>query len=554
LPRLLKTFLLVATGFGLCTVIVSVYNSSRPKFQLRLLDSKPRIQLQKWALNFNILQHSSFIITSEPLARVETLFAFVSFETEGGLAESEVSGRLQCVLRNRLTNQSELFNSTKILKLFTRPLKTTVLKVPWKVVCDIGHWRRPDSPWEVAILDRIDMTSKMNELSLSRENMFRLLQYQELKAIDASRPKLKEVGHCLHAIRDLDSAKVQKLLKWLLLQKKIGYKKVKIYFYDDARKYANLIYEKYDADFVEIVQHESNFSVVCNWHIENYLNNPHDELARYLFSYCKQVFDKLFNFGIDDINFVHGRSQTNDCYLQFKYIYEFTTNYDFDEILLPRKINPFINSIPDEYQNCKLDTYSYSIYNYSVELFEKYGGRGNVSSIEFDCLIYVPDDEFFKLLVQQIGSFSKKSTNSTYFSLVKDNQPESARIYYLMNTTFTDNIDYFFKTKKTYDCLKQYSSDQVVTDFFNAILTSHKLHNWYHGKSIFNTDLTEYTTFHYGAPGPKPGVRIVQLPFESGFVSHFRDNIEKYYKNQPIPFRHLTFDIEYFKFFLNSTL
>ena len=90
-----------------------------------------------------------------------------------------------------------------------------------------------------------------------------LIQYQSrLKHVDTSKPKLKEVGHCLHAVRDLTGPRMHKLLRWLRLQQKLGFKQIRIYFYDNATQYAKDIYEKFDSNFVEIVQHQNSFKDV----------------------------------------------------------------------------------------------------------------------------------------------------------------------------------------------------------------------------------------------------------------------------------------------------
>lgn len=64
--------------------------------------------------------------------------------------------------------------------------------------------------------------------------------------------------------------------------------------------------------------------------------------ANHLNSLCRNLFYTWFGDHFQAFN-TQESVATNDCYASFKYDYEFVTNYDFDELILPRKYVPTNN-------------------------------------------------------------------------------------------------------------------------------------------------------------------------------------------------------------------
>lgn len=118
---------------------------------------------------------------------------------------------------------------------------------------------------------------------------------------------------------------------------------------------------------------------------------------RYLNETCANVHEIFFDDSIfGRVNSLE-KLCDNDCFLTFKYTHEFVTNYDFDEVIFPRKyttndLSFFDAPTSQDTFNCTLvrsnfDTNDYSLYSYVQKLKNKYGQ--NVGCFQFEHVLFV---------------------------------------------------------------------------------------------------------------------------------------------------------------------
>ena len=281
-------------------------------------------------------------------------------------------------------------------------------------------------------------------------------------------------------------------------------------------------------------------------------------MTYYLYRNCEKSFMKHFRSSIKNewVLNSHERLTSNDCLLNFKYDYELVTNYDFDEIILPRKISlddsylyfnneyNLCNNITDIKPKFIYDNKSNNLYNYAMKLFEHYGVH-NTASIRFEhALIVKGYDRINDFVFKMKPNVSK---------LIRFNYNRS----HLMNIKYQlkENIDHLKKYKELkliIDCLNQ-TEESSLNKLSKKWNNPYFIHlNMRDGKSIFNTNLTEIYNQHY-AELPSNRLKQVKLPLDYGFLSHFRDNVGDFFLNQTYSFNNLIVDLEYYLFLISTS-
>ena len=112
---------------------------------------------------------------------------------------------------------------------------------------------------------------------------------------------------------------------------------------DDIKKE---IQKKNYQDFVKIVDYKMDLDAVCETQIILLQNNSDSKLFRQMFDHCKSICNKHFNKSEDIIIEVHGGINTNVCLTHYRHRYQFVTNYDFDELIIPSSSLAMYNNLP----------------------------------------------------------------------------------------------------------------------------------------------------------------------------------------------------------------
>ena len=114
------------------------------------------------------------------------------------------------------------------------------------------------------------------------------------------------------------------------------------------------------------------------------------------------AFNSHFNMSIGYTSNAHERMNTNDCYMHYRYEYEYVTNYDFDELIFPREFD--VKQIPLMYSNktkcsaLELTHKNYDIYEYSTRLFKKFNSN-KPSCLLFPHVLLVRINENFLIKI-----------------------------------------------------------------------------------------------------------------------------------------------------------
>lgn len=236
---------------------------------------------------------------------------------------------------------------------------------------------------------------------------------------------------------------------------------------------------------------------------------------------------------------------TNDCYASFKYTHEFVTNYDFDELIFPRRIIPTRNiSNISQQLSCPTTTKSiYSLYNYITDLIRQVDDNNSkkISFLSFEHML------FFDHIPESFLTQLDNAIRGDETKLLKFVYKESSEL----NGTFEFNsdldMDYakmVMKSKSMVKCLNKTISNLALK--FNRVeaiwLNRRK------GKSVFNTKYVELINQHYAQQINEDAIKL-NVPVDLGFVNHYREKINSPFFRFKYQFNeHFKVDIESYYF------
>lgn len=271
-------------------------------------------------------------------------------------------------------------------------------------------------------------------------------------------------------------------------------------------------------------------------------------MQRYLNETCTQAYQIFF----DDSKFETVNSMEkvcdNDCFLTYKYTHEFVTDYDFDEIIFPRKfttddLSSFDAGTSRGTFNCttarsNFDTNDYNLYTYVQRLKEEYGQ--NVGCFRFEHVLFIDnfDRGWIDNVLENYGpqwTFEYRyQNNSIFFS--KDN----GHLAYMRKAQRLSMI---------VKCLNESMSDRGRLDVLWNNLYAYMV-NTRDGKSIYDTNLVELINQHEVELLTNDAVKV-HVDLEFGFSGHFREFIKDFFTFKTFPLTYFRFDIEYYYFITN---
>lgn len=242
---------------------------------------------------------------------------------------------------------------------------------------------------------------------------------------------------------------------------------------------------------------------------------------------------------------------TNDCFASFKYTHEFVTNYDFDEFILPRKFLPTHNltfaqdlkcTPPPNKLTAPNQQSDYNLYDYITQFISQNQTNSKVAALHFEHML---------LLDFMPEPFMKDLSN-----VQNQNQTRTIAFNY-NNMRINFNVDPL-KDSNMITSMKNLSRlIECLDTFINISKINHKwnrLHGiWMDvrkGKSVFNTNYTEFVTQHLAFQINDKSANSIDVPIDYGFVSHFREPIDiQFFLGQTYAFnKHYRLDIEYYYF------
>ena len=307
----------------------------------------------KWLVNFNIVQYSSYVITKDHNhIDIEALiFALNPQRLDYFIPDDYV-----CLLSTGKDKRVIIVPADKSY-IISKPLT--------KVICRYQYDDQLiDSDFSVAILNKIKENSE--------KIWIKKIIYQTASRIDANKIS-KRVAHCAY----LSNSNVNKIDSWIDIHREIGVAKISFYFQDRSIvKRIQQLNEKYK-DFLLFKDLNT---------LKNFYCVDDDENS----NRCVKSFDL-----ISRLNSQHELLSLQDCFINYRYEYEIMSNYGINEIVLPRVEN-FNQQALSSCLLCEKTVTSISLYDYVAKLF---GKNIQQKSLSLKRVSYIDmDTSFFDLL------------------------------------------------------------------------------------------------------------------------------------------------------------
>lgn len=341
-------------------------------------------------------------------------------------------------------------------------------------------------------------------------------------------------------VRDIEDYRLNRMLNWLSIQKRIGYNKIKLYLYRVNKKVEDILVDygrELDLD-LDLVDYRFDHDFLCKHQIALITQDAESSVRKYLLTQCTDFIKIYFDPTRDEVVNSHEIVNTNACLTNFKYEYEFMTNYDFDEILFPRvhMLNDYSNHSLDCKENKPLE---YNIYKYARQMVEKHGSHA--CSFQFRHVLFL--DNFNQRFLDDVLSKETGNVKYTY------HKHQGTTIFRITDKDKSE-IEFIGKSRELVKCLnsriKERSKFDEIWNSAYAINFSFRL-----GKSLFVSKLTELYTQHRIDLKASSDCAEYIVPISEGISSHFREQIEYFFTGQLYDFAQFILDVEYYRFLAN---
>lgn len=532
---------------------------SKPAHEKPSLDSNYRYFLSnEWIFNFNISQYSSVVYN----LKNQVIFrSFVLFDHK--LLELEVYQKefLRCLILSP-NNKYVVVEPEEILKI---KIDKEVKKL-WRIKCSISLSRLATTSVRYLKLAIVDYKDFKKHLS-SFDNAKSLLTFQQPILIDRTLPKKKEIVHCLYYVTIQNRGTFNRLVNWIELQKNIGFKKIRVYLFKTFKRYENELRQlnKKENYILEFINYDIGSNNLCNWIIEKVNKHPNSKLYKFLLNNCMNAYNQHFNLTFtQNLKQNHKDLHVNDCFMRYKYSYEYLTAYDFDELIFPRStsrndiyisnkmkceenINNKSNDLIKTHSSFPSNTYN--LYEYVNRITEMYNAK-NYSSIYFEPIIFFTEHNIF---LHNVSNYNIKKDIDMFSYGVKDDLIN----YQIVNKS--NHILLLNKFKFVIPLAECLNKTYMINTRFNTIWNNlyGVLNRKQLGKAVIITENTNAMGLHIPHSSVNNAKIRFNVPLDTGYLGHYRNNIDKFFQNRPDQtFYDFTIDYEYYIFLLklsNST-
>jgi hypothetical protein len=508
----------------------------------------------EWIFNFNVSQYSSTIYN----LKNQVIFrSFVLFDHS--LLDLDVYQKefLRCLILNP-NNKYIVVEPEEVLKI---RIDKEVKKI-WRIKCSIPLSRLATKSLKNLRLAIVDYKEFKNHHS-SFENSKSLLTFQQPTLIDRNLPKKKEIVHCLYFVSIQNRETLNRLINWIELQKSIGFKKIRIYLFKILKRYENELrsLNKKENFILEFVNYDINPNQLCLWIIEKVKKYPSSKIYNFLLKNCMNAYNEHFNLTFtQNLKQNHKDLHLNDCFMRFKYAYEYLTAYDFDELIFPRwaprneiftsnnmKCETNMTNASNDLVNTPSSYLSnYNLYDYVNRIIEMYNVK-NYSSIYFEPIIFFTENKIF---LHNVSNYEIKKQIDMFSYGVKDDLIN----YQIVNkSNHVLLLNKFKFVRPLVQCLnKTYMKKSRFNYIWNnlyGVLNRKQL-----GKAIIITENTNAMGLHIPHSTLNDANLRFDVPLSTGYLGHFRTNIDKFFQDRlDQTFFDFTIDYEYYIFLLKLT-
>ena len=214
-----------------------------------------------WMFNNRVFQYSShiFIKNQKPI-EIDSIIM-----TTEELNETFVEENFRCIVKSLKTGIQMYYRITKIFSFKLSNSK--------RVKCNILNKLKIENidDFVVAIVNKFDFneTDSTDIIDIERGNLFfqlpkSMLNFQKPHVINIPVSKIPRIAHCLHYTYDYLGIGIEKILKWLDYQKKIGISKIILYNSDRHDVLEKSVYAKFSKSFIEIRPYYINYRSICD--------------------------------------------------------------------------------------------------------------------------------------------------------------------------------------------------------------------------------------------------------------------------------------------------
>ena len=494
------------------------------------------LENREWTINGQVTQYSSYVLTKlNPSKDISfEVYVILSYELQS-LCEINIKRNLKCIYNFGKNKTLKIANITSVIKMNFMVTKN-LPKYLYRIKCSIEFMQNQNSfdSANVAIIYKDDFRNSLP--------VIRYLQLQKPIVLLTDKPDIsrKGVAHCVHMLRDINDQNENALYNWLEMQKEIGISEISIYAYDVSNSVIDSIKNRYSNKFLKFVNYYTAYEDVCNFQINNVQRHPVNSIYEQILNNCKQSYSYHFELSNFLVFNTHERISTNDCFFNYKFDYKYITNYDIDEIIIPRKfkMDYEFNEI-----NCsnKLTwpSLKYNIYDFADSLFKNHSMLP--SSFEFQNVMFFQSEDatILNLIVNhiennQMNALVLQNISFNRFSLTYEIDSRN----YLKSLKRKKNLALCF--------IKSLDAKVYIKKSFPVIFAS--LMDMRYGKSIFYSDNTEAIYQHFTAVAKTDLNPRFKLNVNDAFCGHFRKDYNIYYKDYNYSIRNIMIDIEHFLF------
>ena len=501
-------------------------------------------QNHEWMFNANVFQYSSYLIAlNASHYQIEILiFVFTSPPKDSHV------NYFECFVQT--IKKSEL--------LRVRVITTHKLVVDniYKVVCLLEEKLilKDAEDFAVAVVVKADFQAKENLNSTSFP--LSMMNFQIPSIIQAEYPRLKKVGICLNFV----SKTHQGIFNWVQMQEL--FEANNVVMHDGSHNsLRNLIYPKFNPNFVEIRDYNIDENSICNTDLIKAKTDANPNNALRYKNICSQFLRTVFKeYGN------HNHLSVNDCYASFYYRYEFVALYDLDELIVPRAHNLLDISKSNQIFECRnlSQVCSYKpvlkMYDYIKDLITN-EFKHNISklrSIAFHHSVFlIPTTnvqnllmENLKIIVDQI----KTNHSNVYPFILNTGGNYSFHHSFIINEL---DKEYAVHLSHAYDEIKclfdKFLANTTLEHQWKRYVYFHTHYDQRFPKSIHYTQNVQGLFTHDAAHFTKDSI-ILNPTKENGHMnSHYRENINGFLSvKKSSSIKNIGIDYDYVLFLLKN--
>jgi hypothetical protein len=540
----LKSFLLAFVIVGMITFITIYNNLNRvqlPKENLNFENEFFQVESTKWLINNRIAQYSARLIVDKDKVIIEALALTDYVNQEAAFQKQNIKFLVKYENKLFVMDVQGAFGNTTNF-IFGKSCRHI-----WRFNTVIQNIFQNLDQIFYALTDYGEYLKLLNFVNRT-DDLMAYFAFHKPVVYRTDSVKKKAIAHCLHYVRYLNENRgLERMLNWLEIQKNLGMDKIKAYFYRVDKNSYQTIRSAYGTDFLEIIDFKLHFVYLCQFQLYRLNRDVESSINSYLAKLCKKTFEVYFKKKDFALQTTMELFTTNDCFISYKYAYDYVSNYDFDELIFPRKHDrnslEFLNSVSCENHD-SFSIADYNLYDFMSRLEKNVSSmvKKPLGGIFFSHVIFFKDNnqDFFHQLANISNSDQNAIVSYKYNNLVKNfkvNPKESEKL-----------IEKLLDTKEVVDCLDQkYALKTRLDSNWNRAygMVSNK-----YGKTIFNTNNTIFINQHRDFL-LEPNATFYELPLKFAFHSHYRENLKGHFTKRVIPLSYFILDLEAYLYLSN---